>query len=33
MFPDLDETSMTEEPELSQTQMDTLIDGVKGAFD
>lgn len=32
-FPDLDEISMTEEPELSQTQMDTLIDGVKGAFD
>ena len=29
----LDEISMKEEPKLSNTQMDTLIDGVKGAFD
>jgi hypothetical protein len=32
-FPELEELSMTEEPKLSKTKMDTLIDGVKGAFD
>ena len=29
----LDDIPMKEEPKLSNTQMDTLIDGVKGAFD